>query len=88
MSLKVGGVVAGCKELSGGMSARLELGAGARGRGQRSQRGQMNPFGLSPKSHTEPWRVLSDKAAPFFNHPWLQPGQKPRAGRTADKLLP
>ena len=31
MSLKVCGVVAGCKELSGGMSAGLELGAGGRG---------------------------------------------------------
>ena len=34
MSLKgCGVVVLGCKELSGGMSARLELGAGVRGGG-------------------------------------------------------
>ena len=37
----------GCKELSGGMSARLELGAGARGRGQRREEESLPEKGKS-----------------------------------------
>ena len=56
MSLKgCGVIVLGCKELSGGMSARLELGAGVRGGGQRTGKQQ------EPKGSCEPFWTFSKK---------------------------
>ena len=53
MSLKgCGVIVLGCKELSGGMSARLELGAGVRGGGQRTGKGKQ---GLGDRPSL--WRI-------------------------------